>query len=57
MIPESLKKGKLYNPNYGKKTRKELTELEKKGDKIGKELKKIIDQAKRILNKLKTTKR
>jgi len=52
-----LKKGKLYNPNYGKKTRKELTELEKKGDKIGKELKKIIDQAKRILNKLKTTKR
>jgi len=51
LIPASVKRSPSYNPKYGNKTREELVELAKMGDKIAKDMKKLIDQAPRLLRK------
>jgi hypothetical protein len=50
-IPGSLKRSPSYYPPYGNKTRDELDQMGRNGDQAARKMKKLIDQAERLLQK------
>ncbi|MEW6619403.1 MAG: hypothetical protein AB1422_08740 [bacterium] len=53
LISGYLKRSKSYHSEYAKKTYQEIIELAKKGDKKAQQMKKLIQERKRLLKKRK----
>ncbi|MBC8228135.1 hypothetical protein H8E77_01140 [bacterium] len=52
LISGKLKKSKSYHSDYGSKTYQEILDLARTGDKKAKQMKKLIEQAERLREKL-----